>query len=333
MPNKKLLIPEAGGLVPSENFETVLYTGNQTARSITGLDFTPDLVWIKSRNETNLHVLTDSVRGTNKQLFTNQADADSTSTDRLTSFDTDGFSIAAGSALYRINKNSINYVSWNWKAGGSSVLNEDGSINSQVSANAAAGFSIVSYTGNGSTGSVGHGLGVAPELIIAKNRDGTNSWVVRSSELGNGYLQLNDTAAYSSSVLWGTPSVDVFDFTHNANGLINGNKYIAYCFASVADYSKIGSYEGNQTLNVANQVDFGFAPAFVMIKNADASTTQWIMLDNKRTNGYAFYANSSGAESSYAGDILFSSQGLEFKSTNININRSSETYIYMAFAS
>ena len=144
--------------------------------------------------------------------------------------------------------NGQNYVSWNFKAGGAAVTNTDGTINSDVSVNNTLGFSIVSYTGNGSSGNVGHGLNAIPELIIAKNLDGTNAWVVRVNSLGNGYLTLNATSSYSTTSLWGNPTNSVFNFTHPANGqTLNNRYYSSYCFTSKPGFSKVGSYTGNAT--------------------------------------------------------------------------------------
>ena len=166
---------------PTIYFNTLLYTGNSTARSLTGVGFQPDWVWIKSRSNTYHHELYDVVRGVQKGLNSNRTNAEETRSG-LTSFDSDGFSIGTAG---RENNNGDTKVAWNWKAGGSASSNTDGSITSSVSANTTAGFSIVSYTGAGGSSNVGHGLGVAPNFIIAKNRDsGSLSWFVSNDAIG-----------------------------------------------------------------------------------------------------------------------------------------------------
>jgi len=375
--NKKLFTAGEAPLVPSENFNTVLYTGNQTARSITGFDFTPDLVWIKSRNETNLHVLTDSVRGTNKQLFSNQADAESTSTDRLTAFNANGFSIAAGSSFYRVNKNSINYAAWSWKAGGAtstpnvagvaavptagsvkingadSTTALSGSIAvTNISANTAAGFSIVQYTGNTTSGAtIDHGLGGIPELAFFKNipnTAGNYNWSVYSGENGpTGLLYLNDTAAFTptSSRFNDTSPTDTV-FTLGNDDTINktGESNIAYCFKSIAGYSKIGSYTWAGSSYTAGTMvtGLGFTPRFVLIKGTDL-VSYWQLYDNQRVSGtqsFAIYPNASDAESEsgYQG-IIFDSDGFSAgagadgnTTSSSSLNQNGRTYIYMAFA-
>ena len=371
--NKKLFTAGEAPLVPSENFNTVLYTGNQTARSITGFDFTPDLVWIKSRNETNLHVLTDSVRGTNKQLFSNQADAESTSTDRLTAFNANGFSIAAGSSFYRVNKNSINYAAWSWKAGGAtstpnvagvaavptagsvkinganSTTALSGSIAvTNISANTAAGFSIVQYTGNTTSGAtIDHGLGGIPELAFFKNipnTAGNYNWSVYSGENGpTGLLYLNDTAAFTTTASRfndTSPTDTVFTLGNDDTINKTGESNIAYCFKSIAGYSKIGTYTG--TGNVNNQITTGFEVAFLLIKNS-SNTGYWQIFDNARNPNNqiwnALYPNDSGAE---GGDFLytyvnFSSNGFIINDPGVftgdtNMNVAGDTYIYYAVA-
>ena len=172
-------------------------------------------------------------------------------------------------------------------------------------------------------------------MILIKNLSDSADWEVYHSATGNtGNLVLNDTAAFASnSGFMANTSPTATVFTVGNDGYVNGagDGHIAYCFHDVTGYSKFGSYEGNQTLNTDNVVNFGFAPDFVMIKNADEGGSQWIVIDSVRTNGYAFYANTSATESNYSTDILISSQGLRFVSNNINVNKASRTYIYAAF--
>ena len=167
---------------PSDYFNTVLYTGNGSTQSITGVGFQPDWVWLKSRSDTSFHRLQDSVRGATKEIYTNATNAEGTDSNTITSFDSDGFSLGTAADY---NGSSRTFVAWNWLAGGTASSNTDGSITSSVSANTTSGFSIVSYTGTGANATVGHGLGVAPKMIITKARGTTNNWGTYHESLGN----------------------------------------------------------------------------------------------------------------------------------------------------
>ena len=286
------------------------YDGTPTNVSFVGTLFQPDLVWIKDRDINYAHQLYDTVRGATEKLHSNTTAAESTDSTGLTAFDSDGFTISTNAG---INTNNNDYVAWCWKEGGTAVANTDGSITSSVSANQDAGFSIVSFTGTGSAGSVGHGLSEAPELIIMKNRDGTNGWVVRLSALGNGYLLLQGSGAYSSTAFWGNPTDSVFSFTSNSSGSILNNKHIAYCFHSVDGYQKIGSY--SMTSGSAVSVDVGFVPRFVLLKETTRDAG-WIIVDNQRnlSGNYKarIYPSSSSAEST--------GQQIQFIGNTFNIN-------------
>jgi hypothetical protein len=322
----------------SDNFNTVLYTGNSSTQAITGVGFAPDFVWIKRRNTAEDHALYDSVRGINKQLSSNTTAAEATNSspyEGLNSFDSDGFTSGNNGAT---NRSPNTYVAWSWKAGGAAVSNTDGSITSSVSANTAAGFSIVSYTGNSSAnGTVGHALNSAPELIIVKNRDnGSALWSVYSSSVGASQTaHLDTTAAYSSSGDWNstTATTDVFSIGSSASGRTNSSaqNHIAYCFASVAGYSKIGSYTGTG-LNLS--INVGFEPAFILVKRTNAISA-WRILDNKRFSGAnksSLSAQASAAEQVGYIDVGFNSSDFTINSTNVDFNASGGTYIYMAFA-
>ena len=326
---------------PTKYFNTVLYTGNGSSQSITGVGHQPDWTWIKSRSSTAFHLLTDSVRGVTKQLYSNANNADNTDSSHITAFNTDGFSVGSAGD---VNGNSLNLVSWNWKAGGSASSNSDGSITSSVSANQTAGFSIVSYTGNGTAGaSVGHGLGAVPRMLIVKGRDQVENWTVYHEGLtSNNYaLRLNDQAAqFSQTLSWNdtTPTSSVFtlgggagtsDYTNR-----DGINMIAYCFAEKKGYSKFGSYVGNGNAD-GTFVFCGFRPAWLMIKSASSASTSWVMHDNKRdtfnvAKNNLDADNDSAQASADRLDIL--SNGFKSRSTlNFN-NKSGDTYIYMAFA-
>ncbi len=322
---------------PSVYFNTKLYTGNGTlGHAITGVGHQPDFVWIKNRDATNRHTLHDVVRGVTKRLRTDGTDAEDT-TDPFTSFDSDGFTL--NSTGGGINGNTENYVSWNWKAGtGQGSSNTDGSINTTyTSVNTTAGFSISKYTGTSSSATVGHGLGVAPKMIITKQLSGTSSWGVYHVSRGNGVgMILNETGTgASSSTYWNntSPTSSVFSIGSDAVCNANGQDFIAYCFAEKTGYSKFGSYTGNGNAD-GSFIYTGFKPAFLMVKRTDTADT-WIMYDNKRIgynpNNYFLQANSNAAESSSDRfDLL--SNGFKPRYDWTPINASGGTYIYMAFA-
>jgi hypothetical protein len=324
---------------PNSYFNTVLFTGNSTARSITGVNFSPDLVWIKARNTTSNHFLMDSVRGGTKTLLSDVTDSEYTGT-YVTSFDSDGFSIGSTS----INVSPYTYVSWSWRGSDSSaVSNTAGTITSTVSANTTSGFSIVSYTGTGANATVGHGLGVAPSMLIVKSRNTTSTyWCIYQKSMweksGADYtllLPLTNASASRPTLFNSTqPTSSVFSI--GDNGGVNGNTqtYIAYCFAEVKGYSKFGSYTGNGSTD-GTFIYTGFSPAFVMFKRTD-STSGWGMFDNKREpfnlNDTRLLANTSGADdTSTDNGIDFLSNGFKWRTAS-GWNASAGTYIYMAFS-
>jgi hypothetical protein len=237
-------LPEPTIADGSTVMDVVLYTGNGSTQTISGLNFSPDFLWIKRRNTALDHFVWDSVRGITKELYTNQTYAEGTATNKLTSLDSNGFTVQNNAAVNALNDT---YVAWTWDAGSSTVTNTEGSITSQVRANASAGFSVVTYTGTGATATVGHGLGVAPGFIIIKRRDGVVDWVNYHSALGPGkYLQLNLTsAATTSSGYWGTVNSSTFGLPSFSTPNASGGTYVAYCFAPVAGYSSFGSYLSN----------------------------------------------------------------------------------------
>jgi hypothetical protein len=317
-------------------FNPVLYTGNGTARSITGVGFQPDWTWIKERSSTSGNTVTDSVRGTSKNLVTEITAAEGTSTNVLTSFNTDGFSLGTDGS---INENSQTYVAWNWKANGAGSSNTAGSITSTVSANTTSGFSVVTWTSNGASGieTMGHGLGVAPAMIITKNRSAVSNWVTYHTSLGNNqYIALNTTAATSSfTPYWSTSSTT---WGQRQSGIAsNGDSVVAYCFAEVAGYSKFGSYTGNGSTD-GPFVFTGMRPAYVLIKQTSSSGNNWFIYDTTRSTSnltqQPLLANASDAElnsSSYGLDVL--SNGFKIRTTDTNTNQNGQTYIFMALAS
>ena len=320
---------------PSDYFNTKLYTGNGSTQSISSVGFQPDFTWIKQRDGTFGHDLYDALRGATKVINTNNNLAEYTESARLTSFDSDGFSLGSETPT---NGNGNSYASWNWLASNTTASNTDGSITSTVSANTTSGFSIVSYTGTGSNATIGHGLGSVPKMIIVKNRDSAVSWSVYHNSLGaTKYILLNSTDGSATVTSWNNtePTSSVFSV-----GTLNGvnsssTDYIAYCFAEKPGFSKFGSYTGNGSAD-GTFVYTGFKPAWVMVKRSN-NTQGWYMLDNKRNtfNPEDKYleANDSDAEATFTFcDFLSNGFKARVDNTGTGFNFSGDTYIYMAFA-
>jgi|DEB0MinimDraft_10_1074344.scaffolds.fasta_scaffold14567_3 hypothetical protein len=322
---------------PEDYFNTKLYTGNGTTQSITGVNFQPDWVWIKRRDASSNHILTDAVRGNTKWLESNNPNAEQTGTDRITSFDSDGFGLGSNA---NVNANTGTFTSWNWLASNTTASNTDGSITSTVSASTVSGFSIVSYTGTGANATVGHGLSSAPKMIILKERNPTTtrSWRVYHEDVGNNkvlYLdttnaQVSDSTAFNST----TPTSSVFSLGSNVGTNENTKNFIAYCFAEKKGFSKFGSYTGNGSTN-GTFVYTGFKPAFVIIKDVSGARS-WIMLDNKRNTfnvaNNRLFPDSTDAQNTTVDALDFLSNGFKIRSTNTSVNVSGNTYIYMCFA-
>ena len=325
---------------PSDYFNTVTYTGDGTSsRNITGVGFQPDLLWIKNRDITQWHFLFDAVRGVSKALFSNVTNAESTQASTQTAFLSDGFTVGNDVAS---NGNGNGIVSWNWLGANGTSANTDGSISSTVSANTTSGFSIVSYTGTGSNATIGHGLGIAPSMIIVKDRDNTTFWGVYHKSLGaTKYLDLDQTnASATSSLLWNDTEPTSSVFSVGTNGRVNNNteKYISYCFTEKKGFSKFGSYTGNGNSD-GTFIYTGFKPAFVIMKRTD-TTGHWLLFDNNRSSSGGsnliqeyLYPNLADAESSDATrGIDFLSNGFKQRNNFSAINASGGSYIYMAFA-
>jgi hypothetical protein len=320
-------------------FDAKLYTGTGSSLNVTGLSFQPDLVWIKERNGAADHALYDAVRGVQKQLESNTTTAETTETTGLTALNSDGFTVGS---LAQVNTNTDTYVAWAWDANGAGSSNTAGSITSTVSANTSAGFSIVKYAGTLSaagTATVGHGLGVAPVMIISKGINQNANWAVHHNYLStaNKYLRLNTTDAEADGAIYGSitvPTSTVFTTNYVTGYNESGYDYVAYCFAEVAGYSKFGSYTGNGSTDGVF-VYTGFRPKFVMFKRTD-SAASWLMLDTSR-NTYnvmtgQLYANASVAEDNTTATADFLSNGIKIRETGGGTNASGATYIYMAFA-
>ena len=306
---------------PSAYFQTVIYTGNATARSITfdgNTDMQPDWVWGKQRSGTDSHQVSDSVRGATKKLNPDTTAAEDTTSTHVTAFNSNGFSVGTGGGY---NGNTIAQVAWCWKK------------------SATAGFDIVSYTGNSSVRTISHNCGAIPKMMIVKKRSDGDNWSVYHQATGAGnFTILNTTAASAgSSTMWNntTPTASVFSLGNKGEVNANGQTFIAYLFADIKGYSKFGSYTGNGNAN-GTFVYTGFKPAFVILKES-TNTQSWMLYDNKRL-GYNdgekyFIVNTSAAEtinSDYHLDFL--SNGIKIRGDTNDINRSGGTYIYMAFA-
>ena len=324
----------------TEHFNTKLYTGNGATNAITGVGFEPSLTWIKNRSrEPESHVLYDAVRGATKRIQSNLTSAESTKTNGLTAFGSDGFTVdSAGQSNY----NGDNIASWNWKAGTTSgqATNSYSTITpTSISFNQTSGFSIIKYTGNATAGAgVPHGLGVAPKMVITKNLDSsTYGWYCYHASLGatkSLYLHTSD-AVVTSNDRWNGWVPDATNVSLGTNTGTNGaNNMIMYCFAEKTGYSKIGSYTGNGNAD-GTFIYTGFKPAWVMIKRTD-STNNWIILDNKRDtdnpNNVELQANSSNADDTANIRFDMLSNGFKTRATTNANNASSGTYIYMAFA-
>jgi len=321
---------------PTDYFNTILYSATANAAgSVTGYGFAPNFVWTKARNATQSHQLFDTLRGDGVRLITNSGGAESALGATYVSLENDGFDY--GSTTFSSNT----YVGWGWKAGGSPSSNSNGSITSSVSANTDAGFSIVSYTGNGgSSATIGHGLTSAPDLILLKNRTAGEGWVSfwDTDEMGpTKYLNLNGTGtAATSSGEWNNTAPTNTVFTIGNQGRVNTNthNYIAYCFHNVEGYCKIGSWEGDGGTD-GPIVYCGFRPAFVFMKNID-DTENWLIYDNKRdpfnVTDEALLPNSNSASGGSANAMDFLSNGFKLRSSAGSLNGNAKTFVFLAIA-
>ena len=320
-----------------EYFNTLIWTGDGVTRSITGVNFQPDFVWIKKRSGADNHHVFDVVRGAGNRLLTDSTAAEGVGTNELTAFNSDGFTLSGNGA---VNGSGATYVGWNWLGANGTASNTNGSITSTVSANTTSGFSIVGYTGTGSNATVGHGLGTSDiGTIIVKNRDsGTDNWWVFHKSIGaTGGLKLNGTdATITASTLWNdtAPTSSVFSIGTGSGLNASGQDLIAYVMAEKKGFSKFGSYTGNGSTD-GTFVYTGFKPAWVVAKCSSTAGELWNLWDNKRfgynNDNIRLFPSSSIAESG-SGEIDLLSNGFKLTSTNTSNNGSGRTYIYMCFA-
>jgi hypothetical protein len=331
-------LPEPTIADGSTAMDVVTYTGNGSTQTISGLNFSPDLVWIKSRSQNSSHCLLDTVRGRAGTLNSDNIAAEYTASpaDRdLVSFDSTGFTL--GQNYNNVtNTSPSTYVAWTWDAGSSTVSNTEGSITSQVRANPSAGFSIVTATCASGTNSYGHGLGVKPSMYIVKNRDVSQNWQIWHQALSNettAYLQFNTSAQQQYSTMW-APSTSTTISLVSDGPIVSGDDFVAYCFAPVAGYSSFGSYTGNGSAD-GPFVYTGFRPRWVMWKNA-SYLGSWYIHDTSRSasnvteNG--LFPNIPDAENSTYTDLDILSNGFKQRTAASNSNASGNTYIYAAFA-
>ncbi len=319
---------------PEDYFNTKLYTGTGASQNITGLNFAPAFVWIKDRSAANWHNVQDTIRGATKHSYTNAQNAEDTTSDGLTSFNSDGFTIGGGGGF---GNSGNNFVSWNWKGASSSVTNNVGTITSTVSASPESGFSVVKYTATGTiiTNTVGHGLTTKPSLIIQKGINSTSNWFPITDVIDGSvdYLMLNSTnTAADMSGIYANFSINDTTFTNwysNTSGDI-----ITYCFANVDGYQRIGSYIGNGSNN-GPFIYTGFEPAWVIIKNTNTAY-RWYMLDNKRCttnpNNARLFANDSTAETTNSNILNFHTNGFSLITSDAEVNKSGDKILFMAIA-
>ncbi len=317
----------------ADSFGVDLYTGNGGTQIINSVGFKPDLVWVKSRKNTAWYSVIDSIRGGSKRIVSNSSNAETTDVNRITSFDAGGFTVGSDGDL---NGNNYSLVGWCWKAGGTpGAINTDGTIDSIVSVNQAAGFSIVKYTGNATSGAtIAHSLGGDADMVIVKSTNLGQAWNVYIKDVtdtDSKYLRLNTTDSIGSlstsnyRFIVNNFSSTVFSVGSDNSTNGNGDNYIAYCFKSIANFSKIGSFSGNRPSTVT--VTTGFEPAWVMIKDTTNNGEGWAIIDNKRVDEL-LEAQSSNAETSY-NSVQFTSTGFTVGDSGL-VNTSGATIIYIA---
>ena len=338
---QNLPVPTIGATTATQAgnyFNTALWTGDNTTNRNIAVGFEPDLVWTKGRNSASWsHFWQDRLRGFVNFIQSPSTAAETTTTPNIVSGTySSGFTIQNNG---NSNNSGSTYVAWNWKANGSGSTNTAGSITSTVSANTTSGFSVLTYTGNGSNATVGHGIGIAPSMVIVKQRNTTRSWIVYNSNIGaTKYLVLDSTgAAGTYAFFWNDTAPTSSVFSIGTDGAVNtsAGTYVAYCFAPIAGYSAFGSYTGNGSAD-GPFVFTGMRPAYVMVKRTD-TTDQWTVYDSARNTSNLtnriLYPNLANAEDVGTDGIDMLSNGIKMRNTYSNLNASGGTYIYMAFAS
>jgi len=328
----------------NKHFSPTLYEGNGTAigsggKTISDLEFKPDLVWIKNRDATDDNTLIDSSRGVTKLVESNTTDAETTQTESLTSFTSSGYTLGS---LAQVNTSSESFVSWNWKAnGGTTSSNSDGSITSTVQANTTAGFSIVKYTGTGSAATIGHGLSSAPTFIAVKNlTDNSTSWYVYINASGGSTANTqfmrfdSDDGQDGTGAVWNdtSPTSTVFSVGGEDTSNKASKSFVAYCWTDIDGFSKIGQYTGNNNAN-GTFVYTNFKPSFIMVKGLNIGNG-WTVWDSARSSinavDTALFWNTNAVDDT-GNTIDFLSNGFKLRSNNTDFN-TAHIYGYMAFA-
>jgi len=346
---------------PSAHCEATTYTGSSSAVSVTGIGFKPDMVWTKDRSEAHAFGIYDSSRGIKRWLKGSSAQSENNNSGAslidasLTSFDTNGFTIAVMSSDPIGNKNGNYFRSWMWKAnGGTTASNSDGSITSTVQANTTAGFSIVQWTGSGANATIGHGLGVAPKMIIVKNRSSGRSWsvyhgstiVTADPQTDHLHLETADNMV-DDNTMWNdtAPTTSVFSVGSANETNESANNFVAYCFAQVKGYSHMGAYTGMTDNADGPMIYTGFRPKIVIIKRTDGNEnwqitdTACTQIDADGTQGIQgnlieqkLQINTGSAESANSGDIDIYSNGFKLRDTDGMHNWTNYKYVYYAVA-
>jgi hypothetical protein len=324
---------------PNQYFDTVLYTGTAATQNITlpGA-FQPDLVWFKNRNVSQNHHLMDVNRGGGTILYANLNNTEDALGTSWANFTSTGFSLGASAG---VNTSTHTYVAWCWRAGGAAVSNTSGTIASQVSANITSGFSVVTYTGTGVAGTVGHGqTTTAPRFILIKQRNvSVRSWPVYHAGLADpqSALYLDSVAgAFAYTAFFNNIAPTNLNFSLGTDATVNqsGSNYVAYVWSPVPGFSAFGSYTGNGAAD-GPFVYTGFKPRWVMWRRADATGSAWFIYDTARSTfnpmGIEIYANDPGIEASTT-RMDFLSNGFKLRAANGGDNASTVPYIYMAFA-
>jgi hypothetical protein len=318
----------------SLHFSPTLYVGNGGTKTVTGIPFEPDMTWLKNRSVAGDNEIYDKLRGATYRIYPNNNSGQDALAQGLQAWTSDGFTVGNNNA---INGNGNNQVSWNWKMNGTGSSNTAGSINTTAtSANTTSGCAMITYTGTGANATIGHGLGVAPQVVIYKRTNTTGNWFMYNKNIGNTkYLNLDaNSAVQTYNVFQNTdPSSTLLYVSGDSGANASGGTYVAYCFAEKQGFSKFGSYTGNGNAD-GKFVYTGFKPAYVIAKRTD-NTGNWNQFDNKRfgfnVKNPLLYPNLSNAESDNVYiDLL--SNGFKWRTTNGDINASGGSYIYMAFA-
>lgn len=318
-------------------FKALLYTGTHASVPTITVGWKSDFLWLKSRTQTYDHNLLDTTRGGTKKIFSNKNDAESSTGDSVT-FNATTFE-PSGQAINESGQGANNMMCWTWKAnGGTTASNASGTITSTTQVNTTAGHGIVTYTGNGVNGAtVGHSLGVVPQVIIVKRLDSAANWMVYHEATGHTKATFLDltAAADTDSGYWSNtaPTTGIFNLGTNTKGNANGGTYVAYCFAEIQGYSKFGSYFGNGGSD-GTFIYTGFKPRFFMLKGT-GNISSWCMYDTARDPinraSQKFWANENNAEQS-TGAMDFLSNGIKMRTSDNDFNGSGNQYLYMAFA-